>query len=126
MSTVLVAALRAQIAEDERIAEELYKASRLIGYKPNAHGIGGSAAVAFWQRFTPYQVIREAAAKRAVLDAVFEYEAGVDGEIGDCHSAADIAAGRCPFINPDEIPAVVALAEVYGLAALAASGKGEG
>ena len=55
--------------------------------------------------------LREVTAKRAIIRAVFDYEATIDGEWGCGHSADDIAAGRCD--SPDQIEALRVLAAVY-------------
>ena len=61
----------------------------------------------------PARVLREVAAKRALIDAIFGYEATIDGEWGDGHGPDQIAAGMCPDHLPDEIAALLALAAVY-------------
>lgn len=51
---------------------------------------------------------RDMAARRRLVDEVFQYEATIDGEWGCCHSAESIAAGECQ--SPDRIPALRLLA----------------
>lgn len=64
-------------------------------------------------RHDPARVLREVAAKREVMAWIFHYEAKIDGEWGDCHSAEDIAAGRCPYTSVDGIEALRVLASVW-------------
>ena len=64
-------------------------------------------------RQSPARVLREVAAKRAILAMIWQYEAVTDGEWGDCHSAEQIAAGKCPDVDPDEVDGVRILAAVY-------------
>jgi hypothetical protein len=61
----------------------------------------------------PARMLREVNAKRALLRAVFHYEAKIDGEWGCCHDASQIEAGECEEIPPDSIEAVRLLALPY-------------
>ena len=70
--------------------------------------IGGHIA-----RHDPARVLREVAAKRAIVATVSAYEAKIDGEWGCCHSATGIAGGYCPEIRPDDIRALRELAAVW-------------
>lgn len=66
-------------------------------------------------RWDPARVVAEVAAKRAILDEIFQYEAVRDGEWGCCHGAGEIAAGNCPEIPVNEIRAVQLLALPYAM-----------
>ena len=57
------------------------------------------------------RVLREVAAKRALIAEVLRYEATIDGEWGCCHSASEIAAGKCRGANRG-IPALQHMAAV--------------
>lgn len=46
-------------------------------------------------RHDPARVLREVAAKWAILAETLAYEAKIDGEWGCCHRAEQIAAGQC-------------------------------
>lgn len=59
------------------------------------------------------RTLREVTAKRAIIATVFAYEAKIDGEWGCCHSAAGIAAGYCPEIEVDDVPALRELAAIW-------------
>lgn len=62
-------------------------------------------------RHDPARVLREVQAKRRLLDAIFRYEAKIDGEWGCCHSAEEIRAGACSEV--DEVEALTLLAQPY-------------
>jgi hypothetical protein len=64
-------------------------------------------------RHDPVRALREVEAKRAIITAVWQYEAQIDGEWGCCHNATEIAAGYCPEHRPDEIGVLRHLAAVY-------------
>ncbi len=51
----------------------------------------------------PARVLAEVAAKRQQIDMTFRYEATIDGEWGCCHTAEEIASGRCSATPVDEI-----------------------
>lgn len=70
--------------------------------------VGGHIA-----RHDPARVLREVDAKRRLIRTVFVYEAKIDGEWGDCHSADEIEAGLCLETDPDEIEALRLLALSY-------------
>jgi hypothetical protein len=44
----------------------------------------------------PAHVLREVEAMREIVTVALKHAATVDGEWGDCHDAAEIAAGKCP------------------------------
>lgn len=46
-------------------------------------------------RHDPARVLREVAAKRALIEAIFSNASDVDGEWGDGHTPAEIRAGIC-------------------------------
>lgn len=129
MATELVAFLRARLAEEERIALAVDSApwwqgeASAPGWDRNLVYVDGcnnrvvhdlteeeAAHVALWD---PHRVLADVAAKQAILDAVFHYEAKIDGEWGDCCSAETIADGRCEYTPVDEIPALLALVQPY-------------
>ncbi len=64
-------------------------------------------------RHDPARVMAEVAAKRAVIDMTFRYEAKIDGEWACCHSADEIRAGVCTAIPVNEIETLRILAAVY-------------
>ena len=64
-------------------------------------------------RHDPARVLAEVAAKRAILDEVFTYEAKIDGEWGCCHGPSQIEQGLCRASRPEEIPVLRHLAAVY-------------
>jgi Family of unknown function (DUF6221) len=108
--TDLVAFLRARLDEDERLAT----LARPEFFTPECLAVFASAGdAAHVIRHDPARVLREVEAKRAILAEIFNYEAVIDGEWGDCHEADQIAAGMCPDHMPDEIPALRVLAAVY-------------
>jgi hypothetical protein len=86
MSTTLVASLRAQIAKDEQRAKDAMVYDKRA--EAGEFGEGGrqwlAPTRAAWKElgYGPDRVIREAAAKRALLDIVFGYEAMADAEFG--------------------------------------------
>jgi hypothetical protein len=59
--------IEARQAEKRRIAEGLLYACRIPGKTPDFSSCGGPAAVAYWQRFTPMQVLVQMDAHRMVL-----------------------------------------------------------
>jgi hypothetical protein len=116
MATELVTFLRARIDEDERagralgdVQAKLHDLRRSID--PNVRN--GAEYVFAEGRLDPARTLADVAAKRAILDAVFHYEATIDGEWGDCCSAETIADGRCECTPVDEIPALLALVQPY-------------
>ena len=138
MTNDLLAFLNARLDEDEAAAEaaarkrkppwraEVY-AGGLAGSINNspegasparhdrghvAEAISGTVAPHI-ARHDPARVLREVAAKRAVIATVFAYEAKIDGEWACCHSADEIAAGSCPETRLDDITALRELAAIW-------------
>lgn len=72
----------------------------------------GYGALPHIARHDPARVLAEVASKRLFLDLIFDYEARIDGEWGCGHGAEAIAAGEC-CMQPEDMPAVRALAAVY-------------
>lgn len=66
-----IAHLKAQVGEDRQKAHGLVVATRFVAGEPNFYGVGGPAAAAFWGHFNEHRMLRDAEAKRAILD---EYE----------------------------------------------------
>jgi hypothetical protein len=92
----LIAFLNARLDEDEALA-------RKAGPWPfssldSAASIPGDVPLYVWtfvNRHDPARVLREVEAKRALIAFAFNNAAIIDGEWGDCHEAAEIAAGQC-------------------------------
>jgi hypothetical protein len=68
MTADLVAFLRARLDEDQRTAEGLNMATRMLGAEPDFYGAGGPAAAAYWRHFDPARVLAEVDAKRRILE----------------------------------------------------------
>lgn len=49
----------------------------------------------------------------SLVDEILTYESRIDGEWGCRHQPADIGAGNCREIDPDEITALRLLASFY-------------
>ena len=79
----------------------------------NTGGIHDEGSAVHIARHDPARVLRDVAAKRRLMDVVFEYEAKIDGEWGCCHSAESIKAGRCEDTDVNEIDALRVLAGAY-------------
>jgi hypothetical protein len=117
----IAAFIRAQLDEDERVARaaeatEMGPWLTLFETALAAEGQSEDVRRAIGQhvaRFIPERMLWDIEAKRAILAEVFAYEAKIDGEWGCCHTAEQIAAGKCPEIRPDEIPALRLLALPY-------------
>ena len=112
----LIAFLNARLDEDEALANQAVPWP--WGSDPATAWIGipGPDPLHVWAHMTahnPCRVLREVAAKRRIIAATLAYEAKIDGEWACCHSAADIAAGRCPEISPDSIGILRDIAAVY-------------
>ena len=67
MTDDLAAFISARLDEDQRAADGLYFAARIPDRRPDFTGCGGPAAEAYWERFEPARILREAAAMRAIL-----------------------------------------------------------
>ena len=65
------------------------------------------------ERHDPARVLREVAAKRAIIAETLNYMSRIDGEWGCCHNEESIAAGRCEDLLPENEPIFRALASVY-------------
>jgi len=101
----IVEFITARLADTEAEAAYVHSLLRCNYYDLEASGI----CTCGW----PARVLREVAAKRAILERIFTYEAKIDGEWGCCHSAEDIRTGRCPDTKPDEIEGVRLLAGIW-------------
>ena len=123
MTADLVDFLRARLADDERTAQA---ALGLLGMATEwwtADGLreipGGDghrftlADAHFIARHDPARVLREVAAKRAIIDAVLRYEAYIDGEQGCCHGVDEIADGECEAALQGLTESLRPLAAVY-------------
>lgn len=64
-------------------------------------------------RHNPARVLAEVAAKRLQIDQTFRYEETIDDEWGCCHSADEIARGRCPATPVNGIQMLRLLALSY-------------
>lgn len=118
MATELVAFLRARLDDDERAARAERCRCGHGGYVHEpACGVRFCSCAEYVAddpfEYTDHRILADVAAKQAVLDAVFHYEAKIDGEWGDCCSAETIADGRCEYTPVDEIPALLALVQPY-------------
>jgi hypothetical protein len=131
VSDDLIAFLRARLDEDEQVAlavpvTEWREGSSWLAdlcdplpSQRRAYGIPAEVTLvtetdaAHIARWDPARVLAEVEAKRRILDIALAYEATIDGEWGCCHSADQIAAGRCPETNPDEISAIRVLAAPF-------------
>jgi len=71
----LIAFLNARLGEDEAAANSLFFAARIPDKRPDFTACGGPAAEVYWDHFNPARVLREVAAKRAIL-AEYERVAG--------------------------------------------------
>jgi hypothetical protein len=109
----LIAFLNARLDEDERTAEALMTATRMAGRMPDFTGCGGPCAEDYWKRFSEGRMLREVAAKRAVIREVLDYESRLDAEYGCGHSAEAIANSKCRLTRPGIIDALVAMVAVY-------------
>lgn len=111
--TDLVTFLRARLDEDERLARGADDGviAWIGGERHYADAEPGSCR--FIRHQLPSLVLREVEAKRAVLAEALDYEAGIDGEWGCCHSADAIAAGECPERSVNGIPLLRLLAFPY-------------
>lgn len=109
----LIAWLRAQLDDDERVARQM--TAEPCGFYIEAETADTNIMTvgAHVYRWTPKRVLAEVDAKRRILVEIFGYEAKIDGEWGCCHSAADIGAGKCPEIDINEIAALRILALPY-------------
>jgi hypothetical protein len=120
----LVQFLRDRLDEDERAARRAGDSFRQVGETGVIVATEGDraeeCASANWAgiaehivRHDPARVLAEVDVKRQLLDEVLAYEAKIDGEWGDCHTADAIAAGQCPEIQPKDITALRLLALPY-------------
>lgn len=82
----LVAWLRAQIDEDEQVAQGLLGATKIVGASPNFYGAGGPAADTYWAHFDPARVLREVEADRAII-AAYEH---IDGLLADAENPSHV------------------------------------
>lgn len=104
--------LLARIAEDEAALERrgpfphsTHSMDVVGSYNPRCPdclGLPGKARVS-----------AECAAKRAIIEEVFNYEQAADSDRGDCCSMDELKAGECRYIKPDKLPSLQALAAVY-------------
>lgn len=136
----LLERLKEALDETERIAREAsgpkgiwpsWETSKFYGYEtPHVLiGIGSDRQPLSGGQFTytpvekrfadhivrndPARVLRQVAAHRKLIDVILTYEAKIDSEWGCCHSAEDIGRGKCPDTKPEDIPGLLALAEIY-------------
>jgi hypothetical protein len=140
MNGDLIAWLRAQIDEDERVAlavtvdrpgpwvvedpprhptdhpviiSEPRKADRGRDYDVLNNVWHGDVAahVITWD---PARALAEVKAKRAALNLEFYYASCLDSESGCCHEPEEIAAGQCPILSDlEDFPLLLALAQPY-------------
>lgn len=75
--------LRAGLAADDRIADDLAFACKIPDRVPDFTGAGGPAAEQFWGRFTPVREVLEAEAKRQILALYEEFTAEQDRQLAD-------------------------------------------
>ena len=104
MISDLLAFLNARLDEIERLANQAQPWP--YGSDPATAWIGipGPNPLYVWAHMTahdPAHVLREVAAKRALIAFALENAARVDGEWGDCHEAAEIARGQCGDYGED-------------------------
>jgi hypothetical protein len=130
----LIAFVRQQLDEDERVALAVTEMARFDEWDAVGSAVDDEIGRSNWEvvgiarpptapaakaisqhiaRWDPARVLAEVEAKRAMLDVILAYEAKIDGEWGCCHSADAIGAGRCPEIDPNEIHAIRVLAQPY-------------
>ena len=106
----IVEFLEARIAEDEAVAAPEIDSDHAYYSTPGPYRDD-------WGLWTynvlPALVLAECAAKRALMDDLFSYEAEIDYERGCNHTARQIRAGECDGIKPEEINGVQILAAVY-------------
>lgn len=67
--TELIDFLNVRLDEDEAVAKGLIGACRSMVREPDFYGVGGPAAEALWQRFSPARVLAEVDAKRKIITA---------------------------------------------------------
>lgn len=102
--------LEARIAEDEAQANAVELLSSEVETISTHHLPEFAEYQLRWQ---PRAVRAECAAKRAMIAELFLYEEGMDGVLGDGHTAAEIKAGRCGLGMLASIPGLRILAAAY-------------
>lgn len=98
-----------RLAGGRTMTEHLYVTSDSEGLSPSVQ----EEEAAHIARHAPGRVVAEVAAKRAILDQTFKYEAKIDGEWNCCHEPDEIEAGLCPATPPGEIRLLRLLAAPY-------------
>jgi len=109
----LVQFLRTQLDDDERKIAAMERESHRVKTAPIFQSYPTDWLTGVDIFVSPKRWRDEVEAKRKLIDAVLDYEATIDGEWGCCHSAEQIAAGRCGETSPDEIDALRLLAQPY-------------
>lgn len=107
MTNAWVAFVQARLADDED--EAIATADADAEFWADVSGDGTHFA-----RHDPARVLRQVAALRGVLAEILRYEETADGEWGDGHTAAQIAAGECEDTSgAGELNGVRALAAIW-------------
>lgn len=121
----LVAFIEARLSEDEQTAQAAIVSMSDSGEWTAHHTRGlskvkergyylvaselAAEAADHAARHDPARILREVRAHRRLLDAIFRYEAKIDGEWGCCHSAEAIRSGACPESGDIEALRLLAL-----------------
>lgn len=108
VSEGIAAFVRARLDEDERLADGLLFACKLLDKVPDFFACGGPAAEAYWEHYNPRRALREIKAKRRVLDRHRPFGAGSRiwpegcggcGTTGDCDDPVTWEMKDCPELR---------------------------